>query len=471
MSLRLYDTMAAQARDFHPKTLGTVGVYLCGATVQSRPHIGHMRSGVSYDVLRRWLSYLGNEVTFVRNVTDIDDKVLSKSAEQGIAWWALAYANERAFDAGYEALGCAAPTYAPRATGHVPEMIELMQQLIESGHAYTGGGDVFFSVRSFSEYGALSNRQLDDMRPAEDADITHKRDPRDFALWKRTKVGEPASASWNTPWGRGRPGWHLECSAMAGKYLGDEFDIHGGGPELIFPHHENEIAQSQAAGRPFARYWVHHALVNMGGEKMAKSVGNVISLPELFTRFRPVEVRYYLAGPHYRSPIDYTPEALADAAAGFRRLENFVQRATERAGTARLDRVELPVKFSQAMDDDLATPRALSVVHETARLGNQALGEGGKGGSTVAVGDALAQVRAMLGVLGVDPLDAQWQQPQAGDRRTDETTDALVELVLHQRQAARERKDYAAADAVRQQLAAAGVALEDTPAGTRWSLG
>ncbi len=467
MSLRLYDTMTTGIRDFHLKTPGAVGVYLCGATVQSRPHIGHMRSGVSYDVLRRWLEYAGSEVTFVRNVTDIDDKVLSKSTEQGVTWWALAYANERAFDAGYSALGCAAPTYAPRATGHVPEMIELMRQLIDGGHAYTGGGDVFFRVRSFEKYGALSNRQLDDMRPAEDADTTHKQDPRDFALWKAIKPDEPASASWDTPWGRGRPGWHLECSAMAGKYLGDEFDIHGGGPELIFPHHENEIAQSQAAGRPFARYWVHHALVNMGGEKMAKSVGNVVSLPELFARFRPIEVRYYLAGPHYRSPIDYTPEALADAATGFRRLENFVQRASGRAGTLAPEQVALPAEFSQAMDDDLATPRALGVVHETARQGNQALGDG----DDVTASAALAQVRAMLGVLRLVPLDEQWQQSQGGSPRIDQTTGALVELVLRQRRAARDRKDYAAADSVRDQLMAAGVVLEDTPSGTRWNLG
>lgn len=469
MSLRLYDTMARSVREFTPKTAGMVGVYLCGATVQSQPHIGHMRSGVSYDVLRRWLTHAGHAVTFVRNVTDIDDKVLAKSVEQNLPWWALAYANERAFDAGYSALGCLAPTYAPRATGHVPEMIELMDQLIGSGHAYTGGDDVFFAVRSFAKYGALSHRQLDDMRAAEDADVTYKRDPRDFALWKGAKVTEPESASWHTPWGRGRPGWHLECSAMAGKYLGEEFDIHGGGPELIFPHHENEIAQSQAAGRPFARYWVHHALVNMGGEKMAKSVGNVVSLPAILSQFRAVEVRYYLAGSHYRSVIDYTPEALSDAATAYRRLENFVQRATQRVGSESrvvTQGVRLPAEFSQAMDDDLATPRALSVVHETVRSGNQALSDG----NDAVAAEAVLGVRAMLNVLGLDPLNEQWHQTPLGLAAAGQAMDTLVAFVLQQREVARQRKDYAASDAIRDQLVAAGVTLEDTASGTRWSL-
>ncbi|NUS73080.1 MAG: cysteine--tRNA ligase [Corynebacteriales bacterium] len=461
MTFRLYDTATRSIRDFTPKVAGQAGIYLCGATVQSEPHLGHMRSGVSYDILRRWLSHLGNEVTFIRNVTDIDDKILQKAPEQGRQWWALSYENERAFDQGYLTLGCLAPTYEPRATGHVPEMIELMHTLIATGHAYPTGGDVFFDVHSFPEYGALSNQKLENMRAAEDAEISLKRDPRDFALWKGVKPHEPASASWATPWGPGRPGWHLECSAMAGKYLGDEFDIHGGGPDLIFPHHENEIAQSKAAGRPFARYWVHHALVSLGGEKMSKSVGNTITLPVIFSKHRPIEVRYYLASPHYRSIIEYSEEALAEAAQGFGRIENFIRRATERVES---QATVLPDEFTAAMNDDLATPRAFGVIHDLVRHGNQALADN----DDAATLEALGQMRAMLGVLGLDPLDEKW-----GSAPNDElkgVVDALVGVVMEQRQNARARKDYAAADAIRDQLKSAGLAIEDTPQGPRWNV-
>ncbi len=353
MTLKLYDTMSRTVRDFTPKTPGEVGIYLCGATVQSEPHLGHMRSGVSYDILRRWLQSRGQHVTFVRNVTDIDDKVLSKAAEQNTAWWALGYAHERAFEAAYEALGCLAPTYAPRATGHMPEMNELMEQLIEKGHAYAANGDVYFDVPSFAEYGQLSRQNIENMRPSEDSEIGSKRGPYDFALWKAHKPHEPTTAAWSSPWGAGRPGWHLECSAMAGKYLGDEFDIHGGGVDLIFPHHENEIAQSRAAGRPFARYWVHHALVNFNGEKMSKSVGNVLSLSAIFATVRPVEARYYLAVPHYRSVIDYSKESLLEAADAYKRLENFVARAVERVGK--------PTGFASGMADTKQLPALLSM--------------------------------------------------------------------------------------------------------------
>jgi cysteinyl-tRNA synthetase len=427
--------------------------------VQSAPHIGHMRSGVNYDVLRRWLLHSGYDVTFVQNVTDIDDKILAKAEAAGTPWWALAYLNERAFADGYATLGCLPPTYAPRATGHIPEMIVLMRELIEAGYAYAVDGDVYFSVAAYREYGALSNQRPDHMQAAEDSGNDCKRDARDFALWKAYKESEPATASWETPWGPGRPGWHLECSAMAGKYLGDAFDIHGGGTELTFPHHENEIAQSRAAGRDFANFWVHHALVNLRGEKMAKSIGNVISVPEVLKTVRPAELRYYLAATHYRSIIDYSEESLREAALAYRRVEGFVTRAAERGGVG--EPGDVPDAFTSAMNDDLNTSRALGVLHDTVREGNAGLADGGD-----AAGQ-LAAVRGMLAVLGLDPV-SQWPSEQGAGLH--EVVGALVGVALSQRQAARARKDFEASDAIRDQLKQAGVLIEDTPHGPRWTL-
>jgi len=466
VTLRLYDTATRSVRDFVPRTPGQVGIYLCGLTVQAGPHIGHLRSGVNYDVLRRWLLRSGYEVRFIRNITDIDDKILVKSVESGEPFWQIAYANERVLTADYAALGVLEPTYEPRATGHIPEMHELIKLLIEKGHAYVaedGSGDVYFDVRSYADYGALSGQQVDAMEPATDAPARGKRDPRDFALWKGAKADEPADANWPSPWGPGRPGWHIECSAMCWRYLGEEFDIHGGGLDLVFPHHENEVAQSHAAGHGFARYWVHHALLNLGGAKMAKSMGNVLNVDALVAMgIRPVELRYYLSGPHYRSMIEYSDDALHEAASAYRRLEGFVQRAAERVGA--VDPGDLPAEFVEAMDDDLNTSRALAILHDTVREGNTAL----SAGDDAATASALSGVRAMLGVLGLDPLDPQWtasvESGLAG------VVDSLVALALEQRAAARARKDWAAADAVRDQLKQAGVVVEDTPAGPRWTL-
>src|SRR4051812_12866629 len=331
VSLRLYDTAARAVRDFTPLREGRASVYVCGLTVQGRPHVGHVRAALAFDVLRRWLTAGGLDVTYVRNVTDIDDKILAKSAAHGVPWWAWAYDNERACTRAYDVLGILPPTYEPRATGHIPEMIVLMQRLIERGHAYAVGGDVYFDVRSFPEYGSLTGQKAEDLQPAADTDTDdRKRDPRDFALWKAHKDGEPETASWDTPWGRGRPGWHLECSAMVGKYLGAEFDIHGGGLDLRFPHHENEQVQSRAAGDGFARYWLHNGWVTLGGEKMSKSMGNTALVDEVVQRVRPVELRYYLLAPHYRSTIEFTDAALDEAALAYRRIESFVHRAGER---------------------------------------------------------------------------------------------------------------------------------------------
>ncbi|HEU5357282.1 MAG TPA: cysteine--tRNA ligase [Actinocrinis sp.] len=463
MSIRLYDTATRSVRDFVPIQPGKVSIYLCGATVQSAPHIGHIRSGVNFDILSRWLTHRGFQVTFVRNVTDIDDKILTKAAEQGVEFWRLAQANERAFTAAYNGLGCLPPTVEPRATGHIPEMIELMQELILDGHAYAAGGDVYFDVRSFPAYGALSNQRVEDMLSADDADPKNaKRDPQDFTLWKGARAGEPF---WNTPWGPGRPGWHLECSAMARKYLGERFDIHGGGIDLIFPHHENEIAQSKARGDAFAQYWMHNAWVTMANEKMSKSLGNSVLAADMMKRHRPIVLRYYLGTPHYRSMIEYSEAALEEAAAAFGRIEQFITRAMELVGVT--EPTTVPDEFAASLDDDLGVPGAVAVLHQTVRTGNTALAASDKESAKARLGE----VRAMLGVLGMDPLAGPWADSGGGDTAgLREVVDSLVTVALEQRQAARARKDYAAADEIRTRLAAIGILVEDTPAGPRWTL-
>ncbi|MFI7021275.1 cysteine--tRNA ligase [Micromonospora sp. NPDC049900] len=468
MTLRLYDTATRSVRDFVPREAGKVGVYLCGLTLQAPPHIGHLRSGVNYDVLRRWLLAAGFEVTFVRNLTDIDDKILVKAQEQAQPFWSIAYANELKLGEAYRALNVLPPTYEPRATGHIPEMHQLIAELIERGHAYPAtddSGDVYFDVRSWSAYGALSNQSPDDMLSACEGPERGKRDPRDFALWKGAKPDEPTDAYWSSPWGLGRPGWHIECSAMCWRYLGAEFDIHGGGLDLIFPHHENELAQSQAADLPFARYWVHHGLLGIGGTKMGKSLGNTLDLAYVASLgVRPVELRYYYVAAHYRSRIDYSEDALREAAVAYRRIEGFVQRAVERVGVGQVGAV--PAAFAAAMDDDLNTSAALAVLHDVVRDGNTALADA----DDVTVRTTLADVRAMLDILGVDPLDPVWTGgARASDLRG--VVDSLVALALEQRAQARVRKDWAAADALRDQLKRAGVVVEDTPQGPRWTIG
>jgi len=466
VTLRLYDTATRSEREFSPVEPGKASLYLCGATVQAPPHIGHIRSGVSFDILVRWLKASGYQTTFCRNVTDIDDKILQVAAAEGVPWWAVAQRNERAFNRAYEVLGCLLPDVEPRATGHIPEMITLMRRLMASGHAYASGGDVYFDVASWPAYGALSGQRLEHMRPAEDTDTADaKRDPRDFALWKGAKPGEP---SWETPWGPGRPGWHLECSAMSTKYLGRTFDIHGGGLDLVFPHHENELAQSRAVGDGFAQYWVHNGLLGVAGEKMSKSLGNSLLVDAVVTQVRPVELRYYLVQAQIRSHIEYSRAALDEAVATYRRIEGFVTRAAELTGDTQdppTDRAAMPADFAAALDNNLAVPQALKVVHDTIHHGNNALASG----DTAALAVSLVQVRAMLGVLGLDPLAREWAGGSA-DHELRAVVDALVEVALGQRQAARDRKDYREADAIRERLHAAGVLIEDTPDGPRWTI-
>ncbi len=469
--LRLFDSLTRETAPLRPVVPGRVGVYVCGATPQSSPHIGHVRAQVVYDVLRRWLLHSGLEVTLVRNVTDVDDKILTKAAEQGRPWWAHAYRYEREFTAAYDALRILPPTYEPRATGHVTEMVELMQRLLDAGHAYhvEGTADLYFDVRSFEAYGRLTRQGLGDLAPADDTDPAlagRKRDPRDFALWKSAKDTEPATASWPTPWGRGRPGWHLECSAMAGRYLGAEFDVHGGGLDLRFPHHENELAQSTAAGERFARVWMHSALVTTAGEKMSKSLGNTLGVEHLLQTYRPEVLRYYLLSAHYRSSLEFSATSLVEATAAWERVDGFLRRARETVGDAAVDGADAPAgmvcaDFAAAMDDDLSVPSALAALHGTVREGNAALASGDR---SAAAGSARS-VLAMARVLAIEPGAVT-----GSDGRAAEALDALVRSELDARAAARAARDFATADAVRDRLAAAGVVIEDTAEGARWSL-
>ncbi len=457
--MHLYDTATRGLREFVPLRPRAASIYVCGATVQGIPHIGHVRSALNYDVLRRWLIATGHEVLFIRNVTDIDDKILAKAAEAGRPWWEWAYLHERAFEDAYTALGCLPPSALPRATGHVPQMVELMRRLIDRGHAYAAGGDVYFAVDTVADYGTLSGQRIDDVAQDESA-ASSKRDPRDFTLWKGVKPGEPY---WPTPWGPGRPGWHLECSAMATTYLGAEFDIHGGGLDLVFPHHENERAQSRGAGAGFARYWLHNGWVTLSGEKMSKSLGNTLSVPATLRRVRPVELRYYLIAAHYRSAIEYSDGALEEAVAAYRRIESFVHRVRDRCG------VPAPgiwcADFVAAMDDDLGTPAALAAIHGAVREGNSALDAGDHRTAMAAA----ASVRAMTEVLGLDPLSEQWRAT-SGANAVSVALASLVDGLLADRAEARSRRDFVVADTVRDRLLTAGIAVEDTPDGPVWTV-
>jgi cysteinyl-tRNA synthetase len=454
--LRLYDSRTRAVRDFEPLTPGLVTLYVCGPTVQSAPHIGHVRSAVAFDVVRRWLEASGYGVHHLRNVTDIDDKILVNAGAEGVPWWGLATSVTRQFHAAYDALNCLPPTGEPRATGHIPEMVALIQRLVDGGHAYPSAGDVYFDVRSHPAYGELSGQRPDAMQPTDEAGA--KRSPLDFALWKGAKPGEPA---WETPWGPGRPGWHIECSAMATKYLGPTFDIHGGGLDLVFPHHENELAQSTAAGDGFARFWLHHGLLNTAGTKMSKSLGNSLFVPELLAANRPQAMRYYLASPHYRSESEWSDAGLAEAEAAYGRIENFLTRAGERFPGEVV--AELPADFVVAMDDDVALPAALGVLHDTVRRGNSALADGDEATARA----AYAATSAMVEVLGLSPADFG----SGGESGLTRVVEALVPALLTARQAARERKDFAESDRIRDALADAGVVIEDTADGPRWRVG
>ena len=457
--LNLYSTSDRTVSKFVPLNPGKVGIYLCGATVQAPPHIGHIRSGVNFDILRRWLTAIGYDVTFVRNVTDIDDKILHKAVHEEIPWWAVAMKYERAFTDAYAALNVMPPNYEPRATGHITQMIQLMEKLIANGSAYApGNGDVYLEVRKLKSYLTLSNQKLDDLQSADDADLTYKKDPRDFALWKAAKPGDP---SWPTPWGDGRPGWHLECSAMAHAYLGEAFDIHGGGLDLIFPHHENEIAQSESAGWAFAKIWMHNAWVTTSGEKMSKSLGNSLQVMEILKKVRGIELRWYLGSAHYRSMLEFSFEALEESSVNFRRIEGFLQRAKEIL-KAEIE-PSISAQFATAMNNDLAVPQALADISELVRIGNTAITEN----DLTALAKSASEVRGALGILGCDPFDPIFANSSSAKS---EVLDGLISLALEQRNAARARKDFAASDAIRDSLTALGITIEDTPTGSRWTV-
>ena len=468
--LRLHDTATRESRDFVPLHDGKVGIYVCGLTVQSEPHVGHVRSAVNFDVLRRWLTATGYDVHFIRNVTDIDDKILAKADEQGRPWYNLAYAMHAELTKALASINVLPPTYEPGATGTIPEMLELISVLIERGHAYPaddGSGDVYFDVRSWPQYGELTRQGLDDMEPASDADPRGKRDLRDFALWKGYKKSEPESAAWSSPWGPGRPGWHIECSAMASKYLGPAFDIHGGGVDLRFPHHENEQAQSRAAGMPFASYWLHNAWITTAGEKMSKSLGNSLLVPAVLERVRGIELRFYMVSAHYRSHVEFSFEALDEAAVGFRRIESFLERAADVLGEPIAQTGMWCAEFIAAMDDDLGTPAAVAAVHDVVREGNKLL----SGGPSNALRGNAASVRAMLAVLGLDPADPAWAtMAGADDEKLRGAVDVLITALLEDRATARADKDWARADAIRDRITAAGIEIEDTPSGPKWSI-
>ncbi|MFL6092169.1 cysteine--tRNA ligase [Corynebacterium durum] len=461
MTLRIYDTATRTLRDFEPVRAGHASVYLCGATVQTVPHIGHIRSGVAFDILRNWLEAHGLDVAFVRNVTNIDDKILTKAADNGRPWWEWAATHERAFQWAYDQLGVRPPSIEPRATGHITEMVEYMRRIIDNGHGYAADGNVYMQPTSLPDYGHLSGQKLDELDQGESAG-TGKRDPRDFTMWKAAKPGEP---SWPTPWGDGRPGWHIECTAMATKYLGAEFDIHCGGLDLQFPHHENEIAQAHAAGDPFARYWMHNGWVTMSGEKMSKSLGNVLSIPNVLTKVRPVELRYYLGSAHYRSMLEYSEASLQEAAAGYRRIESFLHRVAE-LNAGEIEKGEVTDAFTAAMDDDLGVPAALAEVHNAVRAGNSALDKGDTAEATAIAG----QVRAMTAILGVDPYAPQWRDRDQSNDAALAALDVLIADALRRRELARADKDWATADQVRDQLNAAGIDIVDTADGAKWSL-
>ena len=472
--MRFYDSATSSIRDFEPVVPGEARIYYCGATVQGEPHVGHIRSALVFDQLARWMRYRGFKVTTVRNVTDIDDKILAKSVESAQPtytgehpneqWWALAYRYEKVFARAYAALGIDPPTYEPRATGHIPEMFELIQRLIDRGHAYPAlddSGDVYFDVRSWEHYGALTRQSVDDMQDSADADPRGKRDPRDFALWKGYKEGEPLTAAWDSPWGRGRPGWHLECSAMAGKYLGKRFDIHGGGLDLRFPHHENELAQSTAAGDDFANFWMHNGMVTYEGEKMSKSIGNTISPVQMLQQARPLVVRYYLGSAHYRSVLDYRPTSLEEARVAIERVEAFLAATLELMVPNPQER-RVPQDFADALDDDMNIPRALAVLHEQTRAGNAALAAGADASECANAVWAMANALGLISLMNLDGSGASGAEHQA--------LDALIHTILEQRASARAEKDWATADRMRDVLAAAGITVKDGAQGSTWSL-
>ena len=463
--LRVYDTLRRSMVDFLPREEGKVAMYVCGPTVQSEPHVGHARSAVAFDVIRRYLEWSGLEVTYVRNVTDIEDKIIAAAAETGESTEDLADRVFREFTRAYTILGVAPPTYEPRATDHLDDMVALIETLVAVGRAYPADGDVYFAVRSMEGYGKLSGQDPDELRSGYRIEVSEsKHDPLDFALWKGVKPGEPY---WESPWGPGRPGWHIECSAMAARYLGDGFDIHGGGTDLIFPHHENEIAQSEGAGAaPFARYWLHNGMVNLGGEKMSKSTGHLVGVESAVAAYGARALRLLFVRAHYRSPIEYSESLLVEAAETLDRLDRFLGRV----GEPGLPEEAHLLRFREAMDDDFSTPQAVSLLFDLVREGNRIIDEGGDASS---IAGSVTEIADVLGLDFDEPAEdrvtpalaavaAEFGVDGEGSARV------MVERLVEMRSEARLVNDFATADRIRHRLAEAGVSLEDGPDGTTW---
>jgi cysteinyl-tRNA synthetase len=472
--LQFHNTLTRRKEPFVPRDRGRVGIYLCGITVYGEPHIGNLRNVVVFDVLRRHLTASGYQVLYVRNYTDVDDKIINVAGHDPLQAFVVAERWTRVYDEITAALGVQPPDIAPRASGHILEMLALIARLVDAGLAYQAGGDVYFAVGKWPEYGKLSGRDPAELLAGARVEVNpYKRDPLDFALWKGAKPGEP---TWDSPWGPGRPGWHIECSAMAAKYLGRGFDIHGGGEDLIFPHHENEIAQSEGAtGEPFARYWLHNAFLELKGEKMAKSVGNVVSPRELLRRHRGVVLRYALLGAHYRSPLEFSEEVIADAAASYDRLATFATNAARALGAAGGELPPAAVgegpsdpagwrgRFQAALDDDLNVPAALAVLFDLVAEANPLIVKLERGDASVLDGlrERFATFLGLVGRLGFSPLD---DLPDPAAFRP------VLDLLLDLRERARAARDFAAADAIRDRLASAGIRVEDRPGGPRWHL-
>jgi cysteinyl-tRNA synthetase len=464
-TMRIYNTLGREFVDLESRDTGKIGMYVCGATVQSAPHLGHGRSAVVFDVIRRYLEWLGYDVTYVRNVTDVDDKIINAAIEEGVGTDVIVERAYAAFDEAQRLLGVKEPTVEPWATHHIDEMLELVSQLVETGHAYVVEGDVYFSIRSYPGYGKLSRHNPDDLRSGARVDPDErKRDPLDFALWKAAKPGEP---SWRSPWGAGRPGWHIECSAMAHKYLGDSFDIHAGGHDLIFPHHENEIAQSEAAtGVPFARYWLHNGMMNLEGEKMSKSTGHVVDLLEVLTEHRPTAVRLVYLRTHYRKPLDFSESGLADAEAALDRLWGF-RRRTPGPPKGSADQGMLD-RFRTAMDDDFDVAGGLAVLFDLVREGNRRLDAGEDAGPLMAAYDDIVAVLG-LGETSIDAGEGDDQVAMIAERHG--AASGSIDDLLAMRDKARADREWAVSDSIRDDLAGIGITVEDTADGSRWHRG
>lgn len=475
MPLRFYNTLSGKEEEFIPFTPGKVRMYVCGVTVYDRSHIGHARALVTFDVIYRYLKFLGYDVTFVRNFTDVDDKIINRANERGITAQELSELYIREFNEDVIALRCLPPTYEPRATQHIPEMIEIIQELEAKGLAYAADGDVYFAVDKFPGYGKLSHRRLDDMMAGARVEVDErKHHPMDFALWKGSKPGEP---TWDSPWGPGRPGWHLECSAMSSKYLGQPFDIHGGGSDLIFPHHENEIAQSEGAkGCEFARYWIHNGMVTVEQEKMSKSLGNFLTISEVLTKTTPEALRLVLLSTHYRMPLDFSMQKVEEAEKGLTRIYETLARVDAALGISsspadelRTPNPELGTRFREAMDDDCNTARALGVIFDSIRDLNRAL-DAGQTVEVPVIRQGLAAIGSVLGIMNKVPAQFLEAQKQRGLAQT-QLTPEVIEQLIAERAAARKAKDFKRGDAIRDQLAAQGVILKDSPTGTTWTIG